>query len=769
MQKRFLFHIGLPKTGSTSIQSALIALSDDLEARGIRVPYDRALYGRTFPNPAAPRRAPQTDGLPLFCDVPPRRKVTRVDWPAEIERFLADTTADAFVFSHENLSQSGHRLNGALFGRLKGLGEIRFLVYLRHPLSYLNSYTFQALWGTGRSVPRVDLAPIARYLRGGFASQLAPFEAHGTLTLRDYDAARAGDRLVADAFAWFGAEELGETAAALPPQNVRAPRLQLWSVFMAMKIARQPEEDSWVALRDALVAAAAPLEPEQKGLLHPESVAPIQACWDADRAALAARYGLEMPAEAPGFAPGPETLSFSRDYAGALRETAAPHLPPDQRALLEAGLALAGEDIEAVARAALRRRVGPDTARGKRTGPVEARGRQTGPDTPAGPQTAPEAAAGKVELMSPKKTFLFHIGLPKTGSTSIQGALVTLSDELRARGVYFPYDRGLYGTRFPNRAAPAGAPQNDGFTHFVDARTKRLPGAVNWPESIERFLADPALSHYVFSHENFVAGGPRLRAAVFDDLAARGDLAFLVYLRHPLSYLGSFTLWEITGRAGARVRGRQAPTRLYLSQGFAEMLAPFAARGRVMPRDFDVARQDGGLVADAFSAFGAADVVRAAPPVPVLNVSRPRFAMACVLLALKATSTWSQGDWLAIRAPIMKASEALEPQMQTSLLPPPMVGRILDRWAEDRGILAERYGLEMPLELAGFRPGPREMVFSADYAARLRDAVAPDLGAGQRARLERALALADTDIEAYIRDNDVSGAPILHDLGQGRG
>ena len=747
MRKTFLFHIGLPKTGTTSIQGALVTLSDALRDRGVWVPYDRALYGTTFPNLAAPPQAPQADGLPFFCDMrhPPRRKHP-MDWAGEIAAFLRTPSARSLVFSHESLSQSGHRLNAPLFRQLGQAGDIRFLGYLRHPLPYLNSYSSQKLWGFGRARPRIVQPHIRRYVERGFAGQLAPFEAHGVLDLRDYEAARVDDGLIRDVFSWLGAADLIDSAAPFPARNVHPPLLQLWAVLMAMKISRAPEEPVWTRLRDVLETVAPPLESAHTGLLHPASIPSILERWEQDRAVLAGRYGLEMPSEAPGFIPGPETLSFSPDYARALRAAAAPHLDRDARAVLDEGLALAGEDIEDVCRTA---------------------------DSPATSQGygKPMARAGaeKAVHMQGEKTFLFHIGLPKTGTTSIQGALVTLSDALRDRGVWVPYDRALYGTTFPNRRAPNGAPQNDGFHHFVDARPKRLPDAMDWPASIETFLADPALRHYVFSHENFSHAGPRLRQAVFADLAARGDLEFLVYLRHPLSYLGSFMLWQITGRAGPAVRRQQAPVRMYLRDGFTGLLAPFAALGRVIARDFDVARQDGRLVEDAFSAFGAGDVVRDAPPLEPLNASKPRYGMACVLLALKATSRWSQQEWFAMRPQIIGAYEALEPRMTASLIPQGLARRITERWQQDRETLAERFGITMPLEMPGFAPGPERMVFSRDYAERMRDAVAPRLDAEQRARLEAALALAGTDLEAYIRDNAIPDDPIAHSLAPARG
>jgi len=93
---------------------------------------------------------------------------------------------------------------------------------------------------------------------------------------------------------------------------------------------------------------------------------------------------------------------------------------------------------------------------------------------------APAAPA----LSERKKTVIFHIGLPKTGSTSIQHALVALADDLRARGIHVPYDRALYRSEFPNRKAPPGAPQTDGLEYFFDVRKRRADSGVDWQDAV---------------------------------------------------------------------------------------------------------------------------------------------------------------------------------------------------------------------------------------------------------------------------------------------
>ena len=357
------------------------------------------------------------------------------------------------------------------------------------------------------------------------------------------------------------------------------------------------------------------------------------------------------------------------------------------------------------------------------------------------------------------KTFLFHIGLPKTGSTSIQGALVTFSEQLEQRGVYFPYDKALYGTTFPNRAAPIGAPQNEGFNHFFDTPPKRAPGPIDWAKSIDKFMASDTARYYVFIHENMSTNAARLRPEIFQDLARRGNLEFSVYLRHPLSYLDSFCLQNITGRGAALSRANQTAVRIYLKQGFHGLLEPFRALGKVHVRDFDVARQNNNLVADAFSIFGAESVLSENMGAKVLNTSKRRLGMATILLAMKATSQWSQAEWLDVRSKIVNASEALEPSMDTSLLSQELGDKIMARWRKDRRALAETYGIQMNAHYP-FTPGPDQLVFSQEYGDQLRALAKPNLTPDQDKKLKAAIVLAGQDVEAYIAQNAEGYKPI---------
>ncbi len=348
-RQTFVFHVGTPKTGTTSIQYALIRLSDDLKARGIHVPYDHTVYPPGFRIRDVPRGAPQTDGFAHFFDVRKRRPDLTLDWPQEVSAFLADADAHTFVVSHESMSQQSLRLRGDLLAPLAAQADIRFLVYLRAPLSYLSSYCMQSIQGIGRVGPRrQDMQPIRQYLKGGYAGSLAPFEDYGQVDARNFDRLRQEDRLLPDFFAALGVDDMDEQIGALDNSNSSEHRLNLFCVLMALKRNGIPGRKEWFDMRRLLRFAGRNLEgPMATSFLSASLGAKITARWDEDREVLLQRYGVSFDATT-GFKPGPEVLSFSADYAAALQEAAAPDLSDDQKQWLAGALALADQDLEEV-------------------------------------------------------------------------------------------------------------------------------------------------------------------------------------------------------------------------------------------------------------------------------------------------------------------------------------------------------------------------------------------------------------------------------------
>lgn len=347
----------------------------------------------------------------------------------------------------------------------------------------------------------------------------------------------------------------------------------------------------------------------------------------------------------------------------------------------------------------------------------------------------------------PEKTFLFHIGLPKTGTTSIQGALINLLPEIEQLGFCHPYDRTVYGTTYPNPGVPSMPAQTGGLNHFAPS-DHVYANTFDWQASVDRFLASPDLHTYIFSQENMALMGSVLSPQVFGDLRQKGRVRFLIYLRHPVTYINSFYLQNVTGNAPPRTRSETPFFKRYCNGGFTQQLRPFARHGSVTVRDFDAARQGGNLVRDAFEAIGCAAVLEGTTAPETHNVTRLVAELPPLLLALKFTSRWRLGDWNRVRNQVTGAALRLRPPLDRLALSRRETDAIMARWQQDRVTLRDSYGLE--IRDPDFTPGPEVLQFSSGFAAEIRDQVAAKFSDSDMAALDLALGLADTDIEEIV-------------------
>ena len=155
---RIIFHIGMGKTGTTSIQNALAQNAAALarqKARYLGMWFDgvdqkfRGLKGfGTFVAQSAENQK--------------RHAQSFLDYVNAIEK---DTKATTFVFSNESLFQNGPRLT-PFFGELQNLSaELEVIAYVRDPRAWLPSaHTQWALRHKTNEGPLEDLATSARRL-----------------------------------------------------------------------------------------------------------------------------------------------------------------------------------------------------------------------------------------------------------------------------------------------------------------------------------------------------------------------------------------------------------------------------------------------------------------------------------------------------------------------------------------------------------------------------------------------------------------------------
>ncbi|SEJ97089.1 hypothetical protein SAMN05444007_1107 [Cribrihabitans marinus] len=134
---------------------------------------------------------------------------------------------------------------------------------------------------------------------------------------------------------------------------------------------------------------------------------------------------------------------------------------------------------------------------------------------------------------------VFHIGMGKTGTTSIQHALANSTTALANQksaymGMWFDAIDPAYGGL-------------QGFSRFVgEADEKKILSA----EVFHRYLVDRAekegIETYIFSNEGLFQAGPQLEL-FFSTLQAQGlSISFVVYLRDPRAWLPSaYTQWAI--------------------------------------------------------------------------------------------------------------------------------------------------------------------------------------------------------------------------------
>lgn len=347
-RKTILFHIGPPKTGTTSIQGALVRHSRTLEERGIWYPYDREVFGDIFPSASSPNNAPQTEALKHFVDQKRIRPTHgKVDWKSTLGKFLNEGSAHTLIVSHESFSQQGQRLRGNVFHALREHADLKFISYIRHPLSYLGAYICQGLGGLGPVAPRHEMKQVKRYVKAGFSGLLAPFEKYGRVEIASYDKLNTQNKLIEDLFDRFGGADLISAEPPMDRRNVSRVSLGLSCVLIALKLQGGWNRPDWIGLRSHLGSANRTLDiPLIPSLLTKDLAADIQDRWLTDREMLNRRYATSLPTDTR-FEPGPDKMVLTQDYADTLWQAVQSKLNDTQKECLRRALDMVGEDLEA--------------------------------------------------------------------------------------------------------------------------------------------------------------------------------------------------------------------------------------------------------------------------------------------------------------------------------------------------------------------------------------------------------------------------------------
>jgi hypothetical protein len=232
LAKTVYIHIGLPKTGTSSIQLVMRAAEDDLRVQGVVYPADAQQISnhRTFLAAVGGRRM---------------ARVTKLD-AAKCQALIAGTTAKfrsdptvgTLVWSHESLAGSVPRWEFGFLEALVAGFDLKVILYIRYTSDWMESQYRQLLWGQSLrpmdSISREELLGIRR-LCERWLRNVAPGSIYGTLVarlpraeilLRSFDADRHNDQLVPKFLELIGADLRGasqKTHAAAHKANVSRP------------------------------------------------------------------------------------------------------------------------------------------------------------------------------------------------------------------------------------------------------------------------------------------------------------------------------------------------------------------------------------------------------------------------------------------------------------------------------------------------------------------------------------------------------------------
>lgn len=218
--KRVVIHIGLPKTGTTSIQAFLRANADALREQGVVYPGMRE-------HPLLETRASHTiflnaiAGKSLVPGTTPQQCREAVE--TAFNSFRKDEAAKTLIWSHEGLSMALHRLDWAYLAGLVEELEVTFLIYTRFTDDLMEALYQQNIWGRAdslreqhhnatlpstqarmRIMPHLSLVAQRQTIRRGLPA--------AGIRFRSYDRVNAKNKLLSDALVACGVDLMGRLA-----------------------------------------------------------------------------------------------------------------------------------------------------------------------------------------------------------------------------------------------------------------------------------------------------------------------------------------------------------------------------------------------------------------------------------------------------------------------------------------------------------------------------------------------------------------------------
>lgn len=143
----------------------------------------------------------------------------------------------------------------------------------------------------------------------------------------------------------------------------------------------------------------------------------------------------------------------------------------------------------------------------------------------------------------PERVRMFHIGPPKTGTTSVQAAAAAVRSELLEHGVRYP---GQGRSQYAAVASFLG--RSNQFTRATEAERQRPPSRAAWRKMMAEIEADQ-VSRIWFGHEFAAAATPAEARAFANQIGPR--IHVVVTLRSFTRMLPS--IWQETNKSGNTV------------------------------------------------------------------------------------------------------------------------------------------------------------------------------------------------------------------------
>lgn len=336
MDKKILFHVGLPKTGTTSLQVFLANNHSALSEAGVLFPVTEGQFGGAYGRPGR-GQGPQADVTAFFYDLPTANPhPSGIEWETVFETFRADSRHGLMIVSHESQSMNADKLRPERYRAAIGSTPAEFVAYIREPVDWLNSFYIQSTvaWNAFSRKPG-SFPGIRKYLKLGFEGLLAPFHDLGQVSLRNYDALRAEKALLPDFLSRIGAAHLAEESRAATELNTKFFRPEHILLLRELK-AGDCDFDTYQAVLHTLrVIGRRTGRDQPRKLLLPRGLQKkIRAKWDDERPMLVARYGVDFAAPAPL----PDTdpvIRLDPAQATEMRTRIADHLDPAHHAALD--------------------------------------------------------------------------------------------------------------------------------------------------------------------------------------------------------------------------------------------------------------------------------------------------------------------------------------------------------------------------------------------------------------------------------------------------